>query len=302
MFEASAAPVAGVRFLEHPLPAGVAERPQLERAIRGIESPMRALVVSDPRSARILASDAPGLKIFDAYDAWDLSPLYRHRPRLVAAIKDGYRIAAAHADLVLANTTFMAERLASLGARRVEILPNGGPAHAPPAGPGPDVVYVGNIQDRLRVDLMWAAADAAEQHGGKLRIIGALQDEPDGWARLLAHSAVDFRGPRHGESLIGELATASVGIIPHAVDDYTRSQDAMKAWDYLARGLTVVSTGIPPAATVPDVAVIAHESSPFHAAVAEGIRLGDAGRADRLRVSRAHSWQRRVEALAAYLE
>ena len=304
-FEATRALGAGVRFLEHPAPAGRLERWQLKRTITRLGVPIRAVVVSDPRSAAILAEGLPGTKVFDAYDAWDLSPLYSGRPKVVAAIRRGYGAAARHAELVLANTEFMAERMAAAGARHVELLPNGCPDEVPrgdaPAEMPTRVIYVGNVQSRLRVDLLSAAADAAAEHGGHLDIIGAVQDEPVGWAQVLEHPAVNYRGARYGAELDTELAGATVGIIPHGRDDYTRSQDSMKAWDYLARGMAIVSTDVPPATTLTEMATIADDPASFRAAVRSALVGGEAGRGDRLRLARQHTWRHRAEAVAAFL-
>lgn len=299
VFEATRISVPHLRLLEHPLPPGVAERRVLAMTIRMLGSNVRAVVVSDPRSAALLGEQIRGLKVFDAYDAWDLSPLYRHRPARVAAIQQGYRLAAEHADLVIANTQAMAERLAALGARHVELLPNGGPEPVASATRGSTVIYLGNVQDRLRTDLLGAAADSAVAHGTQLRIVGAVQAEPSGWGALLSRPGVNYRGPQYGAELDLELAQARIGLVPHRVDEYTRSQDAMKAWDYLARGIAVISTSVPPASDVPGLASIADDQQRFGALVAEKL-ADDAAPGDGWRaLAAAHTWRRRADQLAA---
>jgi len=64
----------------------------------------------------------------------DRSPLVRGERRR-RAVSDGYRAAAAEADLIFANTTAMRDRLAGLGARDARWLPNA----CPPLYPGPAI-------------------------------------------------------------------------------------------------------------------------------------------------------------------
>lgn len=290
-----------VTHIEYPAPAGPLEQWQLRQAIRSTDTDVRAVVVSDPRSASIFTGPVPGLKVFDAYDAWDLSPLYRERPRIIEAIRRGYEIAARHADLIVANTPYMADRLSTLGAQRVELLPNGGPQPRSVSPGGGGVVYLGNIQRRLRIDLMTEAARVAVRHGSGVMIVGAMQDEPGEWAGLLAQPGVDYLGARHGDQLEAAMAGASVGVIPHRVDDYTQSQDAMKAWEYLARGMAIVSTSVPPATIIPAMATIADDPASFGAGVRDAI-LGD-GMADddRLQLAKANTWTHRAEGLLGLL-
>jgi glycosyltransferase involved in cell wall biosynthesis len=253
-------------------------------------------VVADPRSAGSLQrlGDA-SLKVFDAYDAWDLSPLFSGRPRIIDEIRRGYVAAAAHADLVIANSPTMAERMKKLGAARVVIIPNGAPEPRPLAVPFGNVLYVGNIQSRLRMDLMHAAARVAESMGRSFRIVGSLQEEPEGWSRLMRLPSVSYGGALYGDSLDREFAAASVGVVPHVVDDYTASQDAMKTWQYLAAGLSVVTTSVPPAASVPKLVSIADDPTTFGAAITDALsNFTLALRRDRSEAMRDHTWRQRA--------
>jgi hypothetical protein len=110
--------------LEHPRPFGPIESRWLANLVRqSIAGGSERLVVwvSDPKSAGVLARLGTlgnrVIRLFDAYDAWDLSPLVRGGWRR-RAVARGYETAAASADLVLANSPFMARRMSNLGARR----------------------------------------------------------------------------------------------------------------------------------------------------------------------------------------
>lgn len=286
--------------LEHPMPAGKLEGHAVARAITRLGRDVGAVVVSDPRSASVLKLSRWRPRVFDAYDAWDLSPLFGSVTR--RQIEDGYRMAAAHADLVLANTPFMAERMRALGAEDVRLLPNAGPEPLA-GGMGRDVIYLGNIQGRLRIDLMAAAATTAAQNGVVMWIVGAVQEVPEGWDALLAMPSVRFTGPVYPPQLEEILASGAVGLVPHHVDDYTRSQDAMKAWEYLARGMAVVATSVPPATSVPGLARVADEPVAFAQAVADA--LGDRDPTTSLKrraLASRHTWRNRASEFLQLIE
>jgi hypothetical protein len=296
------------QLLEHFFPAGQLEYAvvrQVARRISGAHAPSNqpAVVICDPRSAGALAGMRDVIRVFDAYDAWDLSPMYQDSPRMIAAIVAGYSTAAKHADLVIANTAEMAARFRQLGARRVELIPNGAPPPRQEGEGGTEVVYVGHIQPRLRIDLITAAADAAAEAGRVLRIIGGIQVEPPGWKHLLGHPAVRFDGPRFGEDLETRLDKAAVGLVPHAVDAFTRSQDAMKVWDYLAWGLSVVSSSVPPVSGDTSLGRVADDPRTFGLAVAAAI-LDDRAFARQQAQERAvaNGWDRRARGLVDLLD
>lgn len=302
-FESVHAMSAGLTLIEHPFPAGPLEQRAITRIIRSLPCTVKAVIVTDPRSAGVLRHDLPGIGIFDAYDAWDLSPLFRGRHRVIREIRAGYRIAAAHSDLVIANTPLMGRRMRSLGASETRLLPNGGPEPAPLAQIGRDVLYVGNVQDRVRVDLLRAASEAADAAGAALRVVGAIQNEPPGWRDLIGRPNVHYVGPAYGAALERELAVGGVGVVPHRVDDYTLSQDAMKVWDYLAHGIAVVSTPVPPASQLHGSARIANNPASFRDEVASAMASRDRTEAEgRRAVARENTWGVRARTLLSLIE
>ena len=292
-------------LLEHPFPAGLMESVAVGWMLARKGPAATVILVSDPRSAGVLRHRSRRqVAVFDAYDAWDLSPLFAGHARLVREIERGYRTAARDADLVVANTPMMADRMVRLGARDVELLPNGAPAGIEASvEKRPDVLYLGNVQRRVRLELLHAAADAAGAVGGTLRIVGQMQDQPDGWNTLISRQAVVYVGHRVGHALEDELSSAAIGIVPHRVDDYTRSQDAMKAWDYLAAGLPIVSTSVPPATSVTGLAAIADDPESFSALISKLLRSRSSVNVlDRRALATAHSWDQRASRLCELVD
>ena len=300
----------GAVVVEHPWPFGRLERRFLHGLLTVSASRSAGEVVvwvADPKSVTAVIGTGrdrvPWRVVVDAYDAWDRSPLVRGERRVQAA-SEGYVAAAASADLVFANTTLMRDRLASLGARDARLLPNACPAvDAADGGAGPrreGLLYVGRIHERFATELAGAVADALPDT--IVTIAGPVEREPDGWTALRARSNVHIRGRTEGGAARQMMRTAAALIVPHRVDDYTRSQDAMKAWDAIASGTPVISTRIPPAADWPrGLAEVCDDVESFVAAARCAVNDGlAAGRADRLAFAASNEWSdRAAEAVAA---
>ena len=297
----------GEEFVEHPWPFGRLEEEMLSRLALGHlpETPSRwVLWVADPKSATVFARlrDIPNtrlLRVFDAYDAWDLSPLVRGRWRR-RAVGNGYRVAAQDGDVVFANTPLMARRMEALGASRVVLLRNAAPevglADDPPPSPDrqPYLVYVGRIHERVDAGLLSAVAEAFPEV--RLRLIGPVEGVPDGWPELTSRPSVSVEGPIVGDGLRDILSRATALLLPHRVDDYTRSQDSMKAWDALAVGTPVVATSLPPMDSWPaGMATVAADPEAFVGGVRSALDGAfAAGRPLRLQYARANGWDVRA--------
>jgi glycosyltransferase involved in cell wall biosynthesis len=291
-----------VERIVHPLPFGPAEQRFLGHLARRLSAEAGPTVVwvADPKSAGVIVDArilrAGVLRVFDAYDAWDLSPLVRGWLRR-AAVRRGYAAAAA-SDLVFANTGALVERFRRAGARRVRLLPNG----APPVDRSfrsdradPFVVYVGRIHERVDTSLLRAAA--AVDRGVAVRIAGPLERVPEGWAALVRERNVEVLGPVPAHEARVLVGRALAALIPHRVDAYTRSQDSMKAWEAIAVGTPVVSTSVPPAVEWPrGLAIVADDPDAFAAGVATAISGSlEATREARLRYAEANGWPARAQ-------
>ena len=291
---AGASNAGAVRMVEHGWPFGRLERRALGRLVRSLPPPL-VCWIADPKSAPVLADlPAGAIGVLDAYDAWDRSPLVRGGRRRRAVVA-GYRAAGAHADLIFANTPTMADRLRGFGGRDVRVLPNAAPIPVRvTADRESSLIYVGRIHERFSCALVAAAADALPHVA--IRILGPVERRPAGWDDLIARANV-----RTGPPLPWPAAREAIGrshglLVPHLPDEYTRSQDAMKAWDALSVGAPVLSTSVPPAdAWGPELAIIADDPEGFTAG-ARRLVAGDLdpGREARLAFAAANSWQARA--------
>lgn len=302
--------VNGGVLIEHPWPFGGLERRFLRGLLAGLGRSEGEVVawVADPKSvAAVIAGpgDAKWRVVVDAYDAWDRSPLVRGTRRL-RAVSDGYRAAAGGADIVFANTIEMQNRLTALGARDVRLLPNACPpvdrgtaAGAPRPG---GLVYVGRIHERFDARLTRAVATALPET--TFVIAGPVEREPDGWSALAACPNVRLPGRVEPGAARELIRGAAALVIPHLVDDYTRSQDAMKAWDAIASGTPVISTRIPPAAGWPSgLAEVCPDTESFVAAARRAVdgQL-EAGRDRRLAFAADNQWSARARTAITAIE
>jgi glycosyltransferase involved in cell wall biosynthesis len=128
---------------------------------------------------------------------------------------------------------------------------------------GVRVESVPNALDVARVEKVLRATSRADQDRNRRRAVyvggwndrvdfalfeQVTRDLPDwhfivvGAESRLAQPNVEFLGDLSYEDAIGAMATASVGLLPFRDTEYTRSSSFLKAFDYLAAGLTVLAT------------------------------------------------------------
>lgn len=222
---------------------------------------------------------------------------------------------AARADLVLASAPGLAERLRTVS-HNVLYTPNvadtklfatalhDGPIDVAMARlPSPRIVFTGAVvRTKLDMDLLHALAEI--RRSWSFALVGPVgPGDPRADVSLLADTPnIHLLGSRSYEQLPSVLRAADAGLIPYALNDLTKSIFPMKVYEYLAAGLAVVATPLPSLAEVDAVA-----SAPD----AEGIaRLLDKAlthdtperRDSRSRKAATHSWERRIEEIAAAID
>jgi teichuronic acid biosynthesis glycosyltransferase TuaH len=226
------------------------------------------------------------------------------------------RRAVAAADVVLTVTPKLAQRWRRLGADPV-LLPNACdpdayltvdtvPPAALPAG-FPDRVagVVGQLNDRLSVELLTAVADT----GIGLLLVGPHDPGwlPDTWAALVARPNVHHTGGVPFAELPGWLARMDVGLTPYADTDFNQASFPLKTLEYLAAGRPAVCADLPAtralAAESTDVTVATGPAGFASAVVAaaELPRTPEAVARRRRIVTVRFSWASRATRLAGLL-
>ncbi|MFB9647067.1 glycosyltransferase [Microbacterium terregens] len=117
----------------------------------------------------------------------------------------------------------------------------------------------------------------------------------------LIDSGVSYLGMLSLDELAAEMVTASVGLIPYRLNEYTRGVSPLKTFEYLAAGLAVVATALPGVSPLAPDIYVTRDSDEF---VAETVRLAAAPTNDeidrRLVVAQSNSWDARSVQVRAY--
>ncbi|HSZ69089.1 MAG TPA: glycosyltransferase [Solirubrobacteraceae bacterium] len=222
---------------------------------------------------------------------------------------------AARADLVLASAPALAARMRELSSN-VMYAPNvadtdlfaqalrpGATDPALAALAHPRIVFTGAIV-AVKLDIPLLVALARARSDWSFALVGPIgPGEPRMDVSALSREAnIHLLGPRSYAQLPDVLRGVDAGLIPYALNELTRSIFPMKVYEYLAAGLPVAATPLPALAEIPEVAT---------APDAEGIaQLLDRALAEdnperrgaRARAACAHSWERRLDEIAAAID
>lgn len=288
----------------------------------------RLLVGSVKRAARRLGIRRPILWAYvpqaeGLIDALDPELIVYHCVDDIAAQKGvdatAFRAAedrfARRADLVIASSSTLAERMRTLSGNVLE-APNvadtalfatalePGPVDGAMAAlPTPRLVFVGAIT-ATKLDLELLAELARLRPDWSLVLVGevGLGDPGTDVGELEVLPNVHFLGPRSQPELPTLLRGADVGLIPYRRSRLTAAIFPMKVYEYLAAGLPVVATDLPALVGIPAVAP-ANDAAAMATAVEDALR-GDGRelRMERSRAAAGHSWEARLEELAVAIE
>ncbi len=229
-----------------------------------------------------------------------------------ASFQAAERRFAARADLVLASAPALAARLRTVSENVLD-APNvadtelfAGALHPGALDGGmtalaaPRIVFTGAVV-ATKLDIPLLVALARARPAWSFALVGPVGpgDPRTDVSALAAEPNIHMLGRRAYEELPGVLRAADAGLIPYARNELTDSVFPMKVYEYLAAGLPVISTPLPALAAVAEVT---------SASDADGIaRLLDEAlahdsperRVERSKAAAAHSWDRRLEEIAA---
>lgn len=221
---------------------------------------------------------------------------------------------AARADLCLATSRPLAERLAAMGAK-VRCVPNvaeverfAGPGTGMPAEmaglPRPIIGYTGNIAS-YKVDLDLLAEIARMKPGWSVALVGQVGGGDPGTrlGALAGLKNVHALGPKPYEKIPEYVRGFDVCVIPFRRNRVTEGSLPLKTFEYLAAGKPVVSRPLAALTAEPleDVIYYAEDAAGFVAAIERSLAEGAEKRRKRVEIAGRYSWETRFPEISAYV-
>ena len=170
------------------------------------------------------------------------------------AVARGERQLSQRVSMAIATSEAVRDHLETAGFPRVILLPNVADvsifsaASRPSSERRPVVLFAGNLSPH-KLDVALLEAIAKSVHGrAELLLAGPVAagggDFGPAMQRLRELGAT-YLGVLTLPELAEVAGRCTVGLIPYALNDYTRGVSPLKCFEYLASGLTVVGTKLP---------------------------------------------------------
>ncbi len=289
----------------------------LEREARRMGLRKPAVIVANPLLAGFAELAWAGPVTFYATDDW---LAYEPHRRWWPAYAESFARLRARGRRVCAVSSAALERIAPTGPSAV--VPNGiDPAEwcrtpgstsawaqesrgGQGSSPGwmqeprrPLLLYTGSLDSRLDVPALLQIARQLPETA--IVLVGPLL-APDHLAPLRAEPNVEIRAPLERPELIELVRAADLGLLVHRELPLTRAMSPLKLYEYLAAGLPVVASDLPPVRGVhPSVELVDPAGGDYPRAVRAALARGRAGESERLAFIERSSWRARHDELLA---
>ncbi|WP_139691833.1 glycosyltransferase [Sporolactobacillus terrae] len=305
--------IAKVYYLEHCLPFGCIEEIFLPFVIAYVSRKMGVgiyhglLWVCDPKSAGMIRRMKNYDNLFDAYDDWSLSPLFRKRRRHLKYITNGYKIVKKYADNIIVNTNYMKKKLET-SKNNVALISNTSSFscnlmhYSSNKNIKKKIGYIGNLHERLDLALIDEMVTSFPKI--KFIFIGKNQFKTNEFNKLITkHNNIILVDSIPYEKVPEYIAAFDVCIVPHVVNKYTLSQDSMKIYDYLAFGKPIVTTPVPPADHLNEIIYAAKTKTEFIEKIKLALHENDESKKiKRLIFMKNNTWSKKVASIYSMLE
>lgn len=274
---------------------------ELRRIVQDLHMEERLVVWSyDPLYTGYFGAFPDARYVFDAVDNWAAHSSYAARR---GALLENYRTIAERSDLIFT----VSDELRALFAphQRTYWIPNAvDPGHFASSGPvsprvadmpAPVIGFLGILQDRIDVDII---ERVARDHAQASVVLAGPVWKGFPRARLEAIPNIRFIGAVPYREIPAVYRGFTVGIIPYLRNEFIRSTNSMKFYEYLAAGLPVVSTTCPGIDEFGDAIYRADDPAAFSAAVSRALAEQSPQRAEQGRALLAgKTWRDRTAAM-----
>lgn len=233
---------------------------------------------------------------FFARDDWSSSPA---REAYWPAYRAAYRRISESGRAVAAVSAEIIERIDPTGPSAV--VPNGvepsewlGPLPAAPdwlaAIPGPRAVYVGTLDSRL--DVPGIVDLASRRPDLQVVLLGPLPD-PEYVAELRVIPNVHVHPSVARAELVATLRNADLCLLAHRRTPLTEAMSPLKIYEYLAAGVPVIATDLPPVRGIDDRVLLTDGVADFADLVPAALAMGRADERRRTDFIDDNSWAAR---------
>lgn len=275
----------------------------------GLFNPARALQKYDEYavlSPVFLTNSAVTPVWTDLYDDWSLAPDINPLYRLLA--KKGYaqvRRDPSRSRLLTVNSSYLARRL---GRHRVKLLPNGVDHKLSMiAQDGDDskrlIIFGHFFPGRTDFKLIEKVIEYGHFSDVIVGGVGKDRGTRKFFAQLTAKSPVVQIFDWMSETeLMRHVGNRTVALIPNLVNDYTLSQDLMKAYTFMALGIpTICPMPLWPSAIPIDYVFLTGHGDRIERSLDGWIESERPSRQWRTDFGNINSWRRRAEEIASWL-
>lgn len=222
-------------------------------------------------------------------------------------VHDAYGETIDRADLILANCQSLKDAFAFAG-RDIAVIPNAAERIRwprkivrPPALAslgGPIVGYVGNLRERIDIDLIGQmAARHPEWH---IVLIGSAHGKTE-VLTLRRHANVHFLGVKPYEEALSYICAFDVAIMPHLDNAVSQFMNPLKLYVYLSAGVPIVTSAVSNIDDVAPFATVARDGQDFIAQV-EAILARDGEVRVAPQVPAALYWDARIDAMVKAID
>ncbi|MFD1720840.1 glycosyltransferase [Amnibacterium endophyticum] len=233
--------------------------------------------------------------------------LIHHQPHMPSrSIVTAERRAVRRADVVIASSTGVRNHLLEIGAPAVRLWENVADTRlfaAPQPRRRPRAVFAGHLTP-TKIDI--AALRSVVDAEVDLVVCGPLPEDgtslPDDIRALLEHPRTEYLGNLPPERLAEVFSECVVGLIPYLTNPYTSGVFPLKVYEYLAAGLSIVTTPLGSLDGTDPALLVRSGSVGFGAAAASAIEeFEEAEAMERRALAASHSWESRTEQALAVL-
>lgn len=229
----------------------------------------------------------------------------KHRQRVAQA----YDEILGDADLVFTNCETVRRGFAATRAD-IHVVPNGAELHdlgqpwPVPEDiaelPRPLLGYVGNLRDRVDLDLIAKVADRFAS--ASIVLIGSAHDRPE-VLELAKRPNIHILGVKPYEVVARYIRAFDVAMVPHLRNTLSESMNPLKLYVYFALGVPIVTTDVANIGDIGPYSAVATSHDSFLKGVEEALagRAKRATEGQRALILRTVSWEARVRELLGHL-